>query len=47
MVVELRGINEQKLFKIDRLNLKVIAKEWFKKIVIVPSKWLTMKVNMF
>jgi hypothetical protein len=47
MVIEVRGINEQKLFKIDRLNLKVKAKKWFKKFVIVPSNWLVMKATMF
>ncbi len=47
MVVEVKGINEQKLFKIDRLNLKVKAKERFKKIIIVPSNWLAMKATMF
>ncbi len=29
------------------MNLKVIAKEWFKKNVIVPSNWPTMKATMF
>ncbi len=47
MVVEVRWINEQKLLKIDILNLKVTAKEWFKKIVIVPSNWPAMKATMF
>lgn len=47
LVVEVRGINEQKLFKIDRLNLEVKAKKWFKIFVIVPSNWSTMKATMF
>jgi len=47
MAVEVRGINEQKSFEIDRLNLKNKAKEWFKIFVIVPSNWPAMKATMF
>lgn len=35
MATEVKGINEKKLFKIGRFNLKGKLKEWFKKMTIV------------
>jgi hypothetical protein len=46
MAIEIRGIDEQKLFKIGRLNLKDKSKEWFKKLVVVLTNWQTIKVVM-
>jgi hypothetical protein len=46
MVVEVRRIDEQKLFKIGTLNLRGKAKEWFKKFATTPTNWPTMKVAM-
>jgi hypothetical protein len=46
MVVEVRRIDEQKLFKIGRLKLRGKAKEWFKKITITLTNWPAMKVAM-
>jgi len=46
MIVEVKGINAKKLFKIGRFNLKGKLKEWFKKMAIVPINWQTMKTTM-
>ncbi len=46
MAVEIRGIDELKLFKIGRLNLKGKSKEWFKNLIIAPTDWQTMEVAM-
>jgi len=35
MVAEVRGIDELKMFKIGRFNLKRNPKEWFKKLGVV------------
>jgi hypothetical protein len=35
ITTKVRGIDEQKLFKISRLNLKRKSNEWFKNIAIV------------
>jgi hypothetical protein len=37
MAVEVIRINEKKLFKTGRFNLKGELKEWFKKMAIVPT----------
>ncbi len=39
MVAEVKGINETKLFKIGKFNLKGKLKRWFKKMAIVPISW--------
>jgi hypothetical protein len=41
-----RGIDELKLFKIAKLNLKGKSKEWLKKLTIIPTDWQTMKGAM-
>jgi hypothetical protein len=43
MAVEMKGIDELKLFKIGRLNLRNKSKEWFKKLAIAPTNWWIMK----
>ncbi len=45
MVVEVRGIDEQKLSKINKLNLRDKFKKWFKKAVALID-WQAMKVAM-
>jgi hypothetical protein len=46
MAAKVKGIDEQKLFKIGKLNLRGKAKEWFKKIATNPTNWPTMKAAM-
>ncbi len=46
MAIEVRGIDEQKLFKIGRLNLKGKSKRWYKKLVDGLIDQPTMKVTM-
>jgi hypothetical protein len=36
ITIKMRGIDELKLFKIGKLNLKGKSKEWFKKLTIIP-----------
>jgi hypothetical protein len=43
MAIEMKGIDELKLFKIGRLNLRDKYKEWFKKLATTPTNWQTMK----
>jgi hypothetical protein len=47
MATNVSGINEQKLFKIGRLNLRSKYKEWFKKLAMMPVDWQAIKVVMF
>jgi hypothetical protein len=37
MAAEVRDLNADKLFKIAKLNLRGRAKEWFKKLQLVPA----------
>jgi hypothetical protein len=46
MVAEVRGIDEQELFKIGKLNSRGKSKEFYKKLAIAPIDWLAMKVVM-
>jgi hypothetical protein len=46
MVVEVREIDEQELFKISKLNLRGKSKELYKKLAISPIDWLALKVVM-
>jgi hypothetical protein len=46
MVVEVKGIDELKLYKIGKLNLRGKSKEWFKKLVGAPTTWQDMKATM-
>jgi hypothetical protein len=43
MTVEVYGIDELELFKIGKFNLKGKSKEWFKKLIVAPMDWQTMK----
>jgi hypothetical protein len=42
MVVEVWDLNDDKLFKIVKLNLKGRAKEWFKKLNPAPIDWIEL-----
>jgi hypothetical protein len=44
--VKVRGINEHKLFKIDKLNLQGRSKDWYKKLATTLVDWSVMKVAM-
>jgi hypothetical protein len=46
MATKVHGIDELKLFKIGRFNMKGKSKEWFKKLMVVPTDWWTMKATM-
>jgi hypothetical protein len=46
MVVKICGINELKIFKIRRLNLKGKSKEWFKNLTVARTDWWTMEATM-
>jgi hypothetical protein len=46
MAMEVRGIDEQKLFKIGKLNLRGKSKKWFKKLATMPTNWQAIKVVM-
>jgi hypothetical protein len=39
MAAEVRDLNTDKLFKITKLNLKMRAKEWFKKLNPTLTDW--------
>jgi hypothetical protein len=39
MVVEIKDLNVDKLFKIGKLNMKSRNKEWFNKLNHVPIDW--------
>lgn len=47
MATKVKGIDEQKLFKIGRLNIKRKAKEWFKKLDGAQANWHARKTTMF
>jgi hypothetical protein len=44
MAAEVRDLNADKLFKIAKLNLRGRAKEWFKKLQLVPADWAELRV---
>jgi hypothetical protein len=46
MATEMKGINEQKLFKIGTLDLRGKYKEWFKKLATMSIDWQAIKVVM-
>ncbi len=46
MAPKVHGIDELKLFKIGKFNMKGKSKEWLKKLTIVPTDWWTMKATM-
>jgi hypothetical protein len=44
MVVEVKDINDDKLFKIAKLNLHSQAKEWFKKFNPPSADWTILRI---
>ncbi len=44
MVAEARDLNDDKLFKIAKLNLHAWAKEWFKKFNPPPIDWIILRI---
>jgi len=43
MAAEVRDLNADKLFKIAKLNLRGRAKEWFKRLQLVPADWAELR----
>jgi hypothetical protein len=43
MVVEVRNLNADKLFKIAKLNLRGRAKEWFKRLQPALANWAELR----
>jgi hypothetical protein len=43
MVAKVRDLNVNKLFKIEKLNLKGRAKEWFKRLQPTPADWVELQ----
>jgi hypothetical protein len=39
MAAKVQDLNADKLFKIAKLNLRGIAKEWFKRLQLAPTDW--------
>jgi hypothetical protein len=46
MAVKVRGIDELKLFKIGRLNIRGKSKERFKKLIATLMDWQALKAAM-
>lgn len=46
MATEVCGIDELKVFKINRLNLKGKSKDSIKKLTVTPMYWQVVKVAM-
>jgi hypothetical protein len=44
MAVEVKDLNDDKLFKIAKLNLHDRAKEWFKKLNPPLANWTVLKI---
>jgi len=43
MVVEVRDLNADKLFKIAKLNLRGRAKEWYRRLQPTPTDWMELR----
>ncbi len=43
MATKVRDLNDDKLFKITKLNLCDRAKEWFKKLNPLPTDWIVLR----
>jgi len=43
MVVEARELNEEKLFKITKLNLKWKAQHWYHQLDPTPHDWVMLQ----
>jgi hypothetical protein len=46
MTIEVIRIDELKLYKIGKLNMRSKYIEWFKKLVAPPTTWQDMKATM-
>jgi hypothetical protein len=46
MVAEVRDLTVDKLFKIAKLNLRGRAKEWFRRLQLVPTDWTELRTLM-
>jgi hypothetical protein len=46
MVTEVWGYDEDKLFKITRLNLWGKTKDWYKRLNPTPLDWQTLRILM-
>jgi hypothetical protein len=44
MAIEVRDLNDDKLFKITKLNLHDKAKEWFKKLNPPLADWIILRI---
>ncbi len=43
MAAEVQDLNEDKLFKIAKLNLRGRAKEWFRRLQPAPTDWTELR----
>jgi hypothetical protein len=46
MVVKVRDLTADKLFKIAKLNLRGRAKEWYRRLQSVPTDWTELRTLM-
>jgi hypothetical protein len=46
MAAEVRDLNDDKLFKITKLNLRDRAKEWFKKLNPPSVDWIVLRTTI-
>jgi len=46
MVTKVRDLTADKLFKIAKLNLRGQAKEWFRRLQLVPTDWTELRTLM-
>jgi hypothetical protein len=44
MVAEVRDLNDDKLFKIAKLNLRGRIKEWFEQFNPPPTNWTILRI---
>ncbi len=46
MAIKVRDLNDDKLFKIAKLNLHGRTKEWFKKLNLLRTYWIVLKTTI-
>jgi hypothetical protein len=46
MATEVRDFNDDKLFKIAKLNLRGRTKEWFKKLNLLRTYWIVLRTTI-
>jgi hypothetical protein len=44
IAIEVRDLNDDKLFNIAKLNLRVRVKEWFKKLNSLSTNWTILRI---